>query len=262
MKIETQGFIESHKVIGKETFHCKIFLPYFKDSILPGQFVQISCPGSNSVFLKRPISVFSYEANHLEIIYKVVGLGTKNISKLKIDQAVEIILPLGNYFTPPQPSSHILLISGGIGIAPIYFYLNYYKKLFPSATFTLLSGVSRQEEEITLDLPNPFPGNIMFHIDSKDDINQGNLLEFYAKQTVENVDFAIACGPLPMMKAFSDHFHQKNIPIEVSLESSMACGYGVCLGCAFSTKEGSKTVCVDGPIFSSNIIDWNKVWTH
>jgi dihydroorotate dehydrogenase electron transfer subunit len=263
MKITAQGSILSNLPISIDTYHLVVGLSSFDGSILPGQFAQLSTQGIHSTFLKRPISVYGCKDHQVEFIYKVVGQGTSNLSDLLPDQKIELIFPLGNSFSPPpSQTSRILLIGGGMGVAPLVYYIRYYQPLVPLASFTLYYGVSREAEKIDLAIPDPLSEKFLFHADFLQNTFQGNLLDFYMQNSPETYDLVLACGPTPMMKAFSDHFHQNNTAMEVSLESSMACGYGVCLGCAFSTKEGSKTVCVDGPVFSSNIIDWNKVWTH
>jgi dihydroorotate dehydrogenase electron transfer subunit len=233
-----------------------------KEKVLPGQFVEISTPGKNSTFLKRPISVYGYQQNQIDLLYKVLGQGTQNLSLLQPGQTVDMILPLGNFFTPPSPHSKVLLIGGGIGVAPLVYYINYFSSKISSLELSLLYGAENEKQKIELNLPNPFPGNLMFHSDYKNDIYQGNLLDFFISNSVQEYDLLIACGPHPMMKAFADYFSTKNVVMEVSLESNMACGYGVCLGCTIPTSQGSKTVCTDGPVFPANQVDWTKVWKH
>ena len=263
MKIATQGSILNNLPLSQDTYHLSIGLSSFDVPILPGQFAQLSTQGLHATFLKRPISVYGFYNHQLDFIYKVVGQGTSNLSDLLSGQKLELIFPLGNSFSPPPTkTSKILLLGGGIGIAPLVYYVQYYQVLFPLASFTLYYGVTRERDKIDLAIPDPLSGKFLFHADYKENTYQGNLNEFYSKNSPETYDLVLACGPTPMMKAFSDYFLHKNTAMEVSLESNMACGYGVCLGCAFPTKKGSKTVCVDGPVFSSSIIDWDKVWKN
>jgi dihydroorotate dehydrogenase electron transfer subunit len=262
MKIALQGTISDNQAINKDTFQLSIQCPSFSGSVLPGQFVQISTQGLNSTFLKRPISIYNYHENQLDLIYKVIGQGTQNLSQLLPNQTVDLIMPLGNSFTAPLSKNKILLLGGGMGIAPLVFYLNYYYPLFPSAHFTLYYGVSRSDEKINLAIPEQFNGTYLFHSDYSNDSYQGNLMDFFGSNHTIDYDLVLSCGPTQMMQAFSNLFASTATPMEVSLESNMACGYGVCLGCAFQTKEGSKTVCADGPVFSSNQIDWTKVWKN
>jgi len=259
--MEIQGFVEDNVPIGKDVFKCTLDIGFIPGDILPGQFIQISCPGKNLTFLRRPLSVSGFIPPILTVLYKVVGYGTQNLSELKKGQKVDLILPLGRGFSKPAPHQEVLLFGGGIGIAPLLYYIDYYHTIMPSLTFNLYYGVSREDEKIEITLPDPFPGNIVYHIDWREGQYNGNLLDCFQTVPTESFDLSIACGPISMMKAFSNHMQERNLPLEVSLESRMACGFGVCLGCSIQTFDGSKTVCADGPVFDSNQIDWTKVWT-
>lgn len=262
MKTVQQGIISNIQLGASDTYQVSIHLPSFLGDIIPGQFVQISTPGKFSTLLKRPISVYGYKNNYLELLFKVVGSGTSNLSMMKIGQSVDLILPLGNSFTPPKTYENVLLIGGGMGIAPLTFYVNYYHSRNPTTKFYLYYGITRKTDELSLTFPVPFPGELKVHTDYHNEQLVGNLLDFYKNNPASSYHLVISCGPSPMMKSFAKFFKDYSMKMEVSLESMMACGFGVCLGCAFLTEEGSKTVCSDGPVFASNIINWEKIWNH
>jgi len=245
--VEQQFLNDDTYLLGLE---CLEKLPEIK----PGQFVNVKIENSPETFLRRPISVHDvdYDNNILYLYIKIVGCGTRKLSKASIGNIINIILPLGNTFNLEYTSNPIL-IGGGCGIAPLL----YLAKDIVSKTGkkpTILMGVRTQKDLLRM----PEFENFAKVVYTTEDGSAGEK-GFPTDHSVlrnENFDFVYTCGPEPMMKAVAKYSKQNNIPCEVSLENTMACGFGACLCCVQDTKEGHKCVCTDGPVFNINDLKW------
>jgi len=258
--IITNGLVVDHKSIAKNIFQLILHIPSSGIDISPGHFVQLSCPGKNTTLLKRPFSIFEASADSITILYKVVGRGTENLLETQVGESLDMILPCGNSFSPPVKNGWNVLIGGGLGMAPLHFLTNNY----PESSFDFWVGTSYQEECIPLSLLSGHHIDLHHHADFVLSENNSlcfteNLLQKYQKESSKKPSKMYCCGPTKLMESVANYCQENHIPLEVSLESRMACGFGVCLGCSFLTTEGMKTVCKDGPVFDSSIVKWESL---
>ncbi len=258
--IKTNGEVIEHQCIAKHIFLLSLRYPEINLIVEPGQFVQLSCPGKHTTLLKRPFSVFDASPSIVSIVYKVVGKGTTNLSEKKVGDSLEMLLPCGNPFSIPQEGGLNVLIGGGLGIAPLHFLTKYYA----NTPFELWYGTSYEEEWIPANLLQRNGIDLHIHADfspSNHHLLQftENLLQKYQRESTTSPLKIYSCGPTKLMQNVTKHCIKNNIPIEVSLESRMACGFGICLGCSFLTKEGMKTVCKDGPTFDGSSVVWESL---
>lgn len=220
----------------------------------PGQFVEVQVNAPN-VFLRRPISVHFYDAekNELWILVQVVGKATREIGLLKEGDLLNLVLPLGKPFTmPKEASQHLLLVGGGVGIAPLLYLGAQLKTKGHKITFLL--GGRTKNDLLQLDEFKKY-GDI--HVTTED--GSHGECGFVTQHTIlekETFDFIYTCGPTPMMQAVARYAHEHHIECEVSLENKMACGVGACLCCVTDTKEGHKCVCTEGPVFNIKELKW------
>ena len=224
--------------------------------MLPGQFVEVRVDGSLTTFLRRPISInyVDRQANELWLMVAMVGDGTRQLRKLRVDDTLNCVLPLGNGFTVQSGSvalKKMLLVGGGVGVAPLLYLGAELKAQGCEVTF-LLGGRSAKDV-LELDLFNKY-GRVC--VTTED----GTLGEkgFVTNHSVlvESFDKIFTCGPTPMMKAVARYAKEKNIYCEASLENMMACGLGACLCCVEKTTEGNLCVCKDGPVFPISKLMW------
>lgn len=232
----------------------------------PGQFVMVRCGGES--VLPRPFSIHQVnEKGHLALLYAVLedGKGTGWLARSKAGDTVEMFGPMGNGYSIPPTARHLLLLAGGIGIAPLYFLAQ--EALKKGRPVTLVYGtankygIDRTEDE-ALFPPIPLPDGIEV-IDITEDGSSGKkgrvtdlVLEF-----VDKADQIFACGPLPMYRDMALRKHELGLdlkPVQVSLEVRMGCGRGVCYGCTVKTKRGLKLACQDGPVFDLDDILWDE----
>ena len=251
--------IEDFKVVENKRITADCFIIEIEGNkkfpeINPGQFVQVRVDGSPETFLRRPISVYDadFEKNRIKLLIQIVGKGTETLGKLKPGDNLNIIYPLGNSFGKPSANDRILLVGGGVGIAPLY----YLGKLLKSEGYKpeFLLGFRNRERIIEYKEFSEI-GKVFI---TTEDGSQGEkgYVTGHSILKSNNYDRIYCCGPDPMMKAVAQYAAKNNIQCEVSLENLMACGFGVCLCCIEPTIKGNLCVCTEGPVFNINDLKW------
>ena len=205
----------------------------------------------SNTYLRRPISLHYMNDNILEFYYHTKGSGTKYISELKSGDIINIQGPLGNGFDTNIENKNILLIAGGVGIAPMKLLIEKLLKKNNIITF-IVGGANSSSVEII----KVFKFNDIDTFICTDDGSVGEKLntvqKFQSILNTKSFDRVYTCGPTIMMNLVSKVAIENNIECYASLENMMACGVNACLGCSISTHIGQKKVCYDGPVFNSN----------
>ncbi|MCK5856385.1 MAG: dihydroorotate dehydrogenase electron transfer subunit [Bacteroidales bacterium] len=252
-RAEDLTVVENRK-INKDYYVLKLASKTDLPKIKAGQFVELLVEDTRNAFLRRPISIYDVqpECNSFELLIQIVGEGTQLMSQLQTGDTINTMYPLGNGFQTETKSKNILLVGGGVGLAPLLYLA---KKLNDKGIRPKILLGGRAENNI-IEIDNFEKYGDIF-ISTED----GSLGEkgFVTQHSVmnESIDKIYTCGPDPMMRAVGDIAFSKNIDCEVSLENMMACGIGACLCCVTDTKEGHKCVCTDGPVFNTNELKWN-----
>ena len=217
----------------------------------PGQFIMVNC--GEECILPRPFSIHQVNNGKIELWIAVWedGKGTRWLAQRQVGDMVEIVGPLGNDYKI-QPSSHkLLLLAGGVGIAPLYFLAQ--EAIKKSCSVTIIHGASRK---INL-YPGEMPSGIELVMVNEEDA--GKKITDLLPDFVDWADQIFACGPIPMYKAMARMPELERKPVQVSLEVRMGCGRGVCYSCTIKTKRGLKQVCQDGPVFDLDDILWDEL---
>ena len=222
--------------------------------MLPGQFVEVRVDGSPSTFLRRPISInfVDRENNELWLLVATVGQGTKQLAKLKFGDVLNCVLPLGNGFTPAKQGEKVLLVGGGVGVAPLLYMGAEMKRQGIEPTFLL--GARTANDLLMLPIFNKYGRAYVTTEDGS--MGEKGFVTNHSILTQEHFDRISTCGPTPMMKAVARYARQNNVDCEASLEHLMACGLGACLCCVEKTTEGNLCVCKDGPVFNIKKLLW------
>lgn len=223
--------------------------------MLPGQFVEVRVDGSETTFLRRPISINYVDKvnNELWLLVAMVGDGTRRLGELKVGDIVNCILPLGNGFTMPQEASErILLVGGGVGVAPLLYMGAEMKKAGIEPIFLL--GARTKADLLEIDLFRQY-GRVFITTEDGSEGEKGFVTNHSVLQK-EHFDRIATCGPKPMMVAVARYAHQADIECEASLENMMACGLGACLCCVEKTTKGNLCVCKEGPVFNVKQLLW------
>ncbi|MDE5692338.1 MAG: dihydroorotate dehydrogenase electron transfer subunit [Duncaniella sp.] len=221
--------------------------------ILPGQFVQVAA-NTPGVFLRRPISIndVNYDQNTIDLLIRKAGKGTSTLVALKEGDKLNILLPLGNGFSLDVTSgSRLLLIGGGVGVAPLLYLGRKLKEAGHKPEFLL--GARSAADLLELD---DFAAVGTVHVSTEDGSMGERGLVTRHSALEGNIDTIYCCGPAPMMKAVAAIARERAINCEVSLENMMACGLGACLCCVENTVKGNVCVCTEGPVFNINLLNW------
>jgi dihydroorotate dehydrogenase electron transfer subunit len=213
----------------------------------PGQFITVSC--GTDLILRRPLSIHRVDnPNQLSMLFAIIGAGTKWLSQRQKGETLDLLGPLGNGFYIEPASKKLLLIAGGIGIAPLFFLTQ--KALSEGKSVKLLLG-ARTKDGIYPKKLLPSITETVITTEDGSDGEKGKLTDILYKY-IDWADQIYACGPLAMYKAIAEQRQgwPEKKPVQVSLEVRIGCGIGACFGCSLKTKNGMKRVCLDGPVFN------------
>jgi dihydroorotate dehydrogenase electron transfer subunit len=218
----------------------------------PGQFVMVDCGGDT--LLPRPFSIHRVDGSRLALLFSVIGRGTKRLSQMKKGDSLNIFGPLGNGFTLSPAAKNVLLVAGGMGIAPLYFLGE--AAAGAGKKVTLITGARTRDVLLPVSLPQQYydkglpPAGVNV-VCATEDGSEGfkGLATQLVPHYLKGVDQVFACGPAAMYKSMAEMPELKGRDVQVSLEIMMGCGVGVCYGCTIKTKKGLKQVCQDGPVF-------------
>ncbi len=221
--------------------------------IYPGQFVQVAVetPG---VFLRRPISVndVDYGANTIDILIRKAGKGTERLVSMTKGDKINMLLPLGHGFTTKvNTDERVLLVGGGVGVAPLLYLGKFLKASGHRPEFLL--GARSAEDLLQIE---EFERVGAVHLSTEDGSAGEKGLVTVNTALSGDIDRIYCCGPSPMMKAVAAIARERGIVCEVSLENMMACGLGACLCCVENTVKGNVCVCTEGPVFNIEMLNW------
>ena len=223
--------------------------------MLPGQFVEVRVDNTPYTFLRRPISInnVDYDHNELWLLVAAVGDGTRQLQKLQKGDRLNCVLPLGNSFTMPTDSTQkVLLVGGGVGVAPLLYFGKRIKAMGGEPTFLL--GARSAKDVLERELFEQV-GRVLITTEDGSEGEKGFVTN-HSVLAQEHFDRISTCGPKPMMMAVARYAFKNDIECEVSLENKMACGVGACLCCVEKTVEGNKCVCKEGPVMNIKKLTW------
>ncbi len=219
---------------------------------LPGQFVNIKVADTYTPLLRRPFSIHNSDDGTLEILLKVIGDGTRYLYEAKPGEHFQVMGPLGNAFQVEGDFTDALLVSGGIGIGPMALL----EKALTKSGKTVYNYIGGRTPK---DIIKRQLSNIRVSTDNGQEGFKGNVVGLLEQDIAEFDPKSLkvfACGPTPMLKALQT-FSQNHGPYcELSLETFMGCGIGICYGCSVRTKNScgeihNELLCRCGPVMDS-----------
>jgi dihydroorotate dehydrogenase electron transfer subunit len=222
----------------------------------PGQFVMVQC-GEDAV-LRRPLSVHSIYGDNLALLFALRGKGTEWLAQRKKGDAVDIFGAMGNGFTIRPKAKNLLLVAGGIGIAPLCYLAE--KGIWTNKNVTILLGAASAKQLYPRKYLPP-DTEVVIATDDGSAGHKGLVTDLLGEYAAAADQIAV-CGPLPMYKFMADNRKKLGIQgkaVHVSMEMRMGCGVGVCYGCTIRTKNGLKQACKDGPVFGLDEIVWDEL---
>ncbi|HEY1489477.1 MAG TPA: dihydroorotate dehydrogenase electron transfer subunit, partial [Verrucomicrobiae bacterium] len=242
-------------------FRLVLRAPRIAPLIQPGQFAHVRILPLKDALLRRPFSIFQVADDTFSILYKTVGKGTDALSRMRADEELSVIAPLGHGFTVPKSDGEIpLLVAGGYGMAAMFLLA----QRSPQKGIVFVGGRRRvdilcEKEFAALDWEVRATTEDGSH-GEKGLVTQPLLAEIQnSKFKIQNLKL-FACGPTPMLKAVGKIAEDFNLPAELSMDEHMCCGTGVCLTCVIPVKTGEgweyQRTCTEGPVFDSREIVW------
>lgn len=252
-KIKGRAVVISSDAIAEDIYSLWIKEENVAKEAKPGQFISFFSK-DGSKLLPRPISICEIDKAQgmLRVVYRIVGFGTKEFSRLKKGEIVEIMGPLGNGFT--LEGNKAILIGGGIGIPPM---LELAKSL--SVHKSIVLGY-RTDDLFLKEEFEPY-GDVYVSTEDGTAGTKGNVMDAIQENEID-ADIIFACGPTPMLRGIKAYAKEHGIKAQLSLEERMACGIGACLACVCKSKEKdehtnvkNKRICKDGPVFYADEID-------
>ena len=213
----------------------------------PGQFVNIELEG---LYLRRPISISDWDERTITIIYKVVGRGTEQMSKMAQGIKLDLLTGLGNGFDTSIESERPLLVGGGVGVPPLYRLAK--DLLAQGKQVSVVLGFNTSSEIFYADEFKAL--GVDLYISTADgSMGVKGFVTDAIREAEIKFDYFYSCGPLPMLKALCDCCEVSG---ELSFEERMGCGFGACMGCSCKTLAGNKRICKDGPVMKREEIIW------
>lgn len=219
----------------------------------PGRFVMVEIPNGLQQ-LRRPLAIAAVDllTGCISLIYRVVGQGTEQLAKLVVGAKVNLLGALGNGFNIQnfQVGDQVLLVGGGTGLPPLMYLAQTLAQ--QGCLVTTMVGF-RTKSQIFGTQVFAQAGQLQLATDDGSAGKLGNVGTLLNAWKMNNCRHVFACGPLGLLKAVQQRFASQSVPVDLSLESRMGCGMGVCAGCMVSVNGGTlnQHICQEGPIFSA-----------
>jgi dihydroorotate dehydrogenase electron transfer subunit len=264
--------------LARDTYRVRFDCPDIARQIVPGQFVMMRLAGCTDPLLGRPLALYDTVLDDdgaptgLDIVYLVVGRFTSRLAQATVGQRLEVWGPLGNGFLP-RPVDHLVMVAGGIGQTPFLAlareYLGQRKFGSPPRTAQVAKqvtlGYGARSAEYLAGVAD-FESLGVRVLTSTDDGSSGHhgLVTDVLRSLIEGSpppSHIVCCGPEPMMHAVAEMAGVAEISCEVSLESPMACGIGICFSCVARVRDAAghwdyRRTCVEGPVFDAATIEF------
>jgi dihydroorotate dehydrogenase electron transfer subunit len=276
--LQRRALVLENVRLARDTYRLRFVCPEMAQRFLPGQFLMLRLAGGDDPLIGRPLALYDTvldaagESKAIDVVYLVKGKLTTRLEKLAAGQAIDVWGPLGNGFLP-QPAEHLIMAAGGIGQTPFPALAREYLGLrrygdpprevprarrvtlcYGARTADLLAGVE-DFERLGVDVRI-----------ATDDGSRGlhGLVTDLLAEVLDETELShrvVCCGPEPMMEAVAELAARRDVACQVSLETPMACGVGICFTCVARVRDESgewdyKRTCVEGPVFDASCIVW------
>jgi dihydroorotate dehydrogenase electron transfer subunit len=256
--IQEKVEIISNKVVGEGYYRMALRSHRIVKAARPGQFLHIRVGPGHEPLLRRPISIHSLDDKEtFSILYEVAGSGTARLADKKSGQDIDAIGPAGRGFSNLDGKKRLIMAGGGIGVAPLLFAAQ--EGLRRKIEVSILIGARSKDRLLCVSDFKTIGCAVETITDDGSSGREGYVTDLIEEAIISRGSgpaLVLACGPKLMMRRAAITASLYDVPCQVSLEESMACGIGTCLGCAVMTTEGYKRVCAEGPVFSAEEIAW------
>lgn len=270
--------VEENVRLARDTYRIRFACPEIARRIVPGQFLMLRLAGGNDPLLGRPLALYdvvpdaSGRPHFLDVVYLVVGKMTRLLAEFPAGSPLEVWGPLGNGF-PPTPTEHLLMIAGGIGQTPFltlareYLGLQTYgdppRQVPRARKVTLCYGARSREYLAGVEDFRRLGVEVNLSTEDGSEGYEG-FVTHLIQPLVEKSPWPcrlVCCGPEAMMEATGKIARELGLPCQVSLESPMACGLGICFSCVAKIRDASggwdyRRTCIEGPVFDAADVEF------
>jgi dihydroorotate dehydrogenase electron transfer subunit len=231
--------------------------PFIAEHVRPGQFVHLRISEESGRLLRRPFAVHRRSGERIELLYQVVGAGTRELSLKEPGDEMDAIGPVGHGWTLPDGTAHVLLVAGGLGAAPLGLLAE--DLAARGVAVVVAHGAPTANRLVGKSVFEAVARRVELSTDDGSAGRRGRVTEVSeALLAAETFDTVYACGPEVMQRVVAAQAANHGAVCEVSLERLMACGIGACLSCMVSTVHGPRRACVNGPVFLASEILWDS----
>ncbi len=258
---QTLSRVRWNKKLGPLYYQIGLDCPEGYHHTQPGQFVMVHLPGHIDPLLGRPYSIHRLIRSHertqgIELLYKVVGEGTRRMAGLVPGDQLDVLGPLGQGYRINPAWRHVYIVAGGIGVAPMVFLAETLIRLTGEGLrLQLFLGGRSKADLLCVDAFQALGVSVKISTDDGSAGTPGLVVQpLQTSLHDEQPEVILACGPMPMLRGVAGIAADQGISCQISLETMMACGMGACLGCAFESKirdDRYLHVCMDGPVFEA-----------
>jgi len=253
------SLIISKEKLGEGIFKLNLSSPLIPKGAKPGNFVHIKVNPHPHPLLRRAFSIHNVDKQKrsFEVLFKVVGKGTEILAKKSAGEVLDILGPVGNNFSHPQTGKTVMLVAGGMGIAPLWFLFTNLVKKIDKEKLIFFLGAKTQDELLYGKKLKQWGANLVVTTDDGSFGTKGLITDVFLREIKKRKHtsgklMVYSCGPPDMLKKMSEISKRYDFSCQISLEGGMACGVGACWGCAVKLENGGyKRVCIDGPVFDA-----------
>jgi dihydroorotate dehydrogenase electron transfer subunit len=230
--------------------------PRIAATVAPGQFVHLRIADDADFVLRRPLSVHRAAGEAIEVLYQVVGRGTRELALREQGAVMDAVGPIGNGWRVPAGAAHALLVAGGLGAAPLGMLAE--RLAADGVAVSVAQGAPTAGRLVARGLFERVARRVESATDDGTEGERGPVTALSARLLAQDrPDVVYACGPEAMSRTVAAQAAAAGVPCQVSLERLMACGIGACLSCVVTTSRGRKRACVDGPVFDAEEVCWD-----
>ena len=245
--------------------------PRIAEAAAPGQFVELLAGEDRSFLLRRPFSIHRVERagaalGTVEVVFDVVGPGTRTLAGLRVHDLVDALGPLGRPFTPPAEPARCLLVGGGYGTAALFFLADELRARRCRVDFLVGAATAGR---LFHAMEARRLGHTLTITTDDGSAGQRGLVTDPLPALLERLraGHVFACGPMPMLAAVSRVAGQHGVPCQVAVEELMACGTGICFSCVVPVGDPARPgeparmarSCLEGPVFDGAAIAWGEL---
>jgi dihydroorotate dehydrogenase electron transfer subunit len=271
--------VEENVRIARDTYRIRLLCPALAERVVPGQFVMLRLARCNDPLLGRPLAVYDVVSDSegrrrgIDVVYLAIGRMTRRLAEVPAGGTLEMWGPLGNGF-PAEPAEHLVMVAGGVGQTPFLMlareclgretYGNPRRQVPRSRKISLCYGVRNETYLAGVDDFRRLGIDVHLATDDGSCGHKGLVTDLVRPVVGGSRQGCrmVCCGPEPMMKAVAELAGQLGVPCQVSLETPMACGIGICFSCVAKIRDAAgawdyRRTCVEGPVFDASRVEFD-----